>query len=352
MLMVGRDGYAADSEMRRIDIAHAIIALSVGLLAVVLFAALSLGRYSIPIDQVFSALFALASGHRPTVSQQVLTIVGDVRLPRIVAAVLVGGALSVAGASYQGMFRNPLVSPDLLGVSAGACVGAACAILLHLPGALVGITAMVFGIAAVCITLSLPKLLHSGSNLTLILAGVLVGGLMNSIIGLLKYLADPEEELASIVYWTMGSLASVRWETLNGLIALIVVPALVLIAFSWRINLLAFGDKEAHALGVNVRRLKVLIIICSTLLTSAATCISGTIGWIGLIIPHFVRLIIGENNRFLVPLSFTVGSVFMVLVDTCARTLTASEIPLSIFTGVIAVPVFTVVLALKRPRIS
>lgn len=327
------------------------IALSVIALAAMVVAALSLGRYAISLESVFAALASHFFG-TAGVPEQIQTVVADVRLPRVIAAVLVGAALSTAGAAFQGLFRNPLVSPDLLGVSSGACVGAAIAILLGLSSQMVGLLALAFGIVAVCLTMLVPRLFRNDSNLMLILSGVLVGGLMSSVIGFLKYIADPEQELASIVYWTMGSLSSVRWDTIVNLAPLIVVPAAILVAFSWRINLLTMGEKDAKALGVNVRALRIAIIVCSTLLTSTATCISGTIGWIGLIIPHFVRLIVGADNRFLVPLSITSGALFLLAIDTLARTLTASEIPLSIFTGVIAVPLFIVLLMVKKPRIS
>lgn len=355
MRRVAREGSGATEkgcdQAKVVRRGRGMVGLSVLALAGVALAALSLGRFTVPISEVAQALLAGVSG-AGTPAEQVMTVVLGVRFPRIFAAVLVGGALSIAGASFQGLFRNPLVSPDLLGVSSGACVGAALAILLGFSSQVIGLFAMVFGIVAVCLTMLIPRLFRNDSNLMLILSGVLVGGLMNSIIGFFKYIADPEDELASIVYWTMGSLSAVRWDTIAGLVPLIVVPAIVLVAFSWRINLLTMGDKEAKALGVNVRALRVLIIVCSTLLTSTATCISGTIGWIGLIIPHFVRLMAGADNRFLLPLSITVGAMFLLVIDTLARTITASEIPLSIFTGVIAVPLFIVLLAVKKPKVS
>lgn len=211
---------------------------------------------------------------------------------------------------------------------------------------------MIFGIAAVSLTVSLPRLLKNSSNLMLILSGVLIGGFMNSIIGFLKYIADPEEELADIVYWTMGSLSSVRWETVMPLLPFIIVSGVLLVMLSWRLNLLTLGEKEARSLGVNVKAMRALVIVLSTLLTATATCIAGTIGWVGLIIPHLARLIIGEDYRFLLPLSITSGALFMLVVDTLARTLAASEIPLSIFTGIVAVPAFVAVLAFRKAKVQ
>lgn len=335
-----------DAAAHAVRKARITIAIALVLLVAFSLCALSIGRYSIPLNEVFAALFGTVQ------TAQANTVVNDVRLPRILGAVIVGGALSIAGASYQGLFRNPLVSPDLLGVSSGACVGAAIAILLGLSSAMTGFFAMGFGIAAVCLTVLIPKLFRNGSNLMLILSGVLISGFMNSILGFIKYIADPDEELADIVYWTMGSLASVRWESITSLAPLIIVPAIIIVLLGWRINLLTLGEKEARSLGTNTKAMKALIIVCSTLLTSTATCITGTIGWIGLIIPHFVRLLIGEDNRFLMPLSIIAGAMFLLAIDTLARTLTASEIPLSIFTGILAVPLFTVLLIVKKPRVS
>ena len=211
---------------------------------------------------------------------------------------------------------------------------------------------MIFGIAAVSLTVSLPRLLKNSSNLMLILSGVLIGGFMNSIIGFLKYIADPEEELADIVYWTMGSLSSVRWETVMPLLPFTIVSSVLLVMLSWRLNLLMLGEKEARSLGVNVKAMRALVIVLSTLLTATVTCIAGTIGWVGLIIPHLARLIIGEDYRFLLPLSITSGALFMLVVDTLARTLTASEIPLSIFTGIVAVPAFVAVFAFRKAKVQ
>lgn len=329
--------------------------LMLALLALLVLAslgALCLGRLSVPVVQVARILVNQFAPLEQTWTDAMATMVLTVRLPRLIGAVLVGAALSVSGASYQCMFRNPIVSPDILGVAAGACVGAACAILLHLGGAGVQMCAFAGSVVAVLFTVSIPRLFRGRSMLMLVLSGVLVAGFMNSTLSYLKFVADPESELAEITYWTMGSIASVRWSDLAVTAPLIVVFCLALLGLRWRINLLALGDAQARSLGMNVPLIKGVIILCATALTSTAVSIAGTIGWVGLIVPHACRLVMGQDYKRVLPASVLVGGVFMLLVDTLCRTVSINEIPLSIFTGLIGVPLFVWLLAMQKTRIE
>ena len=280
------------------------------------------------------------------------SVILAVRLPRLMGAMLVGSALSLSGAAYQSLFRNPLVSPDLLGISSGACVGAAFAILLELPASLVQLSALGTGLLTVFLTTLIPGLFRNRSSLMLVLSGVIMSGFMSALLGIAKYVADPENHLASIVYWTMGSFSNVRMKDVLLISPPILAAMAALLLLRWRVNLLSLGDAEAGSLGVNVRRARGVTILCSTVLTACAVCLCGTIGWAGLIVPHLGRLIVGQDNRYLLPMSAVLGALFLVVVDTLARNLTGSEIPLSIITGVLGAPLFVWLLARQRARIG
>ena len=331
--------------------ARRTLVISLVLLVVLCLIGMSAGRYTIPVEECLKIIASRFVDVEQTWTQQMETVLIDIRLPRLIVAVLVGAALATSGASYQGLFRNPLVSPDILGVSGGACVGAAIAILLHVNGA-IELSAFVFATVTVLLTTLIPRLLKNRSTLMLVLSGVLIGGLMTSLMSFLKYVADADTELAEIVYWTMGSIAGTRWKDLPVVAAIIIAAMAVLQMLRWRIDVLSLGDAEAQSLGVNVRRTRVAVIVCSTLLTSSAVCVSGTVGWIGLVIPHICRLVVGQSNRSLLPLSAVVGAMFLVLVDTVCRTVSPNEIPLSIFTGLIGVPMFVVLLILQKQKVE
>jgi iron complex transport system permease protein len=328
------------------------IVILVILLLLTFLISLSIGRFNVPISQTVKILVNQLISLTPTWTDQMENIVINVRLPRILGAILIGSALSISGVSYQGLFRNPLVSPDLLGVSAGACVGAAIAILLGMGSWGIEISALVFGFITVLMTVTIPRFFRNKSTLMLVLAGVLMSGFMNSIMGVLKYIADPDNELATIVYWTMGSLASVRWRDLAVCGPIILIFIVVLLLLRWRINILAVGEHDAYSLGMNVKRMRGIVIVCSTVLTATAVCISGTIGWVGLIVPHMGRILVGQDNRYLMPTSALFGGCFMLVIDTLARNITGSEIPLSILTGMIGVPLFIWLISIQKTRIS
>ncbi|MDR1174048.1 MAG: iron ABC transporter permease [Treponema sp.] len=329
-----------------------IIAVLFILLPVFWLASLSIGRFPVPLQKVAAIVAARVLPINPTWTIQMENVVMNIRFPRICAAALVGCALALSGAVYQGIFRNPLVSPDLLGVSSGACAGAAWAILLHLESWTVQVFSLAGGLAAVLISVSIPRIFKNRSSLMLVLAGVVVSGFMNAVLGFMKYMADPENELAAIVYWTMGSLASVR--QLDVLLAspVIFAASAVILLLRWRINLLALEDAEAHSLGINASVMRGWMVLCSTVLTSSAICLSGTIGWVGLVIPHLGRLLTGQDHRYMLPASALLGAVFMIMVDTLARNISGSEIPLSILTGLLGTPLFIWLLLRQRMRIG
>lgn len=322
----------------------------VGLLALALLC-MGLGRFNVPLGEGIRIVASRFFDIPETWTLQAQVVLLNIRIPRVITAILVGAALSCSGAAYQSLFRNPLVSPDILGVSSGACVGAATAILLHLQAG-TEICAFVGAILTVFITTKIPNLLKNKSSLMLVLAGVLMGGLMTSIMSFIKYVADPENELQEIVYWTMGSLSGARWDSLPIIAPLIIACLIIVYRLRWQLDIISMGDADAKSLGVNMKLMRRVLIICSTLLTSSAVCISGTIGWIGLVVPHVARLLMGQSNRDIIPMSMVFGGAFMLIVDTTCRTVSPDEIPLSIFTGLIGVPLFIWLLVLQKQRVE
>lgn len=314
--------------------------------------ALCLGRYDLSVINVVKILLSPLVDWQPTWTEAMAKVVFQVRLPRVCAALLVGAGLSLSGTTYQGIFKNPLVSPDLLGVSSGACVGAALAILKGLEAGGVQVCALLGGLLAVAVTTSIPKVLRNSSALILVLAGVIVAGFMSSALGLLKYVADPETQLPEIVFWQMGSLATTSLGDVLAVVPAMLVSMAVLIAMRWRINILSLGEEEAGSLGINTKVIRSLAVFCSTIATACAVCISGTVGWIGLVVPHLCRMLIGPDNTRVMPLSLLVGASFMLFVDTAARTLTTGEIPLSILTGFIGAPLYGWLLFKQRMKLK
>ena len=308
--------------------------LAAGLLCAVVLA-VCVGKYPVTPEESLRILLSAALKRPIDASKMTVNVVLGLRVPRLLASILVGASLSVAGAAYQGIFQNPLVSPDFLGVSSGACVGAALAILLSLTTVFISLFAFVGGILAFLLTISLPAAIRNRSNIVLVLAGIIVGSVMSSLLGLIKYTADPDTQLASITYWTMGSFAYVSLRELAVILPLLLLPMAVLVLMAWWIDVLSMGEEEARALGADVRRMRGLVILCSTLLTAGSVCVAGTISWVGLIVPHFSRMVVGSANRRLIPFSALLGGLFMLLVDTLTRVIGISEMPVSIMTGAV-----------------
>lgn len=308
----------------------------------------TIGPYPIPVGTVVSVFLAKLNLVERHWSDAVELIVLDVRGPRIGAALLVGGALAAAGATYQNLFRNPLVSPGVLGVSAGAGFGAALGIILNLPG--VGIQGLAFlcGLAAVAVAVWLARSLERHAMLVLVVAGLVVSAFFQALISLIKVAADPLNQLPAITFWLLGGLH--RMTALSFLTALVPIAfaGLVLYALRWQVNTLAAGEDEARAMGVDVPKVRLLLILAATLMTAACVSVSGIVGWVGLLIPHIVRMIVGPSFPAVLPLSALIGGGFLLGVDNLARGPGTSEIPLGILTALIGAPFFALVLARTR----
>lgn len=303
---------------------------------------LCMGRFSIwPGDFIW-----LVQERLEGVASDAGNIFFDVRLPRILAAMLVGASLSMAGGAYQGVFNNPMVSPDLLGASSGAALGASVGILCSFSTLGMELSAFSMGLLAVALTLGVSKAVGgtSGTMATL-LTGIVVGSLFSALTAAATYLADPNSKMPEITFWMMGGLANASYRE----VGLLAIPFLLggtgLMAFRWRLNVLTFGDEEAMSLGLRVGRSRLLITICATLLTASSVAVAGMVGWAGLIIPHLGRAAVGPNYKWLLPVSGLMGAVFLLLVDDAARTLAATEIPLSVLTSLVGAPFFILLLA-------
>ena len=319
---------------------YAIILLPVGFF----FLSLLLGRYHISPYIVLKILLSKIFPIVPDWSPVVETVLYRVRIPRIAAAMLIGGALSVSGATFQGIFRNPLISPYILGVASGAGFGASLAILFFENGMVIQLLAFVFGTVAVMISYTLARLYKVSSSLVLVLSGIIVGTFFTALISMVKFWADPFEKLPLIVFWLMGSLATITSRDTVLLMIPMVLGLSVLFLVRWKINVLALGEEEARALGVETGRLRIITVLAATLCTASAVAVSGIIGWVGLVIPHLARMITGPDYRKLIPVSFSLGASYLLLIDDIARNITASEIPIGILTATIGAPVFALVL--------
>lgn len=315
--------------------------------ATVLFS-LSVGRYPIAVGDILQYLL---SGKYT--DENVPVLITQVRMPRIVMAILAGGALSVSGAAYQGVFRNPIVSPDILGVSSGAGFGAALAILFFPGLAGLQISAFVLGLLSVSLSLIISKSMaaYHDRTLMLVLSGMIVGSLFSALISLMKYIADGESKLPEITFWLMGNLSAASMVEIRYILPVVIIALIPILLTSWKLNILSFGDEEARAMGLNPDRLRFTVICCASLLTASIVSVTGLIGWVGLIIPHFARFVVGPNHKQLFPASFLIGSSFMLCVDDIARSAFPLEIPLGIITSVIGAPLFFIIIRMSSKKI-
>lgn len=315
------------------------------------FISFTLGRYAISIPDIIKIFGSKIFGYEASWPDTMETVIFNARTPRIIAAMLIGAALSMSGASYQGLFKNPMVSPDILGASAGAGFGVAVGILLSLSITGIQISSFLFGLGAVALTLIISSIIGRGNNavLVLVLTGMVVSALFSSFISMAKYVADPYSKLPAITFWLMGGLSDVIMDDVKVLVIPILLGCIPLLLLRWKLNVLSFGEEEAKALGVDTTKIRLIIIFCSTLLTAVSVCVCGMIGWVGLVIPHLTRMIVGPNYKVLLPASFLIGSTFLLLVDDLARTVFPLEIPLGILTSVIGAPFF-IYLLLKGRR--
>ena len=318
-----------------------LFALPTLTLAISLF----IGRYSASPRTVIELLLSKTLGIGDQTWPRTLeAAILQVRLPRVMLALLVGASLSVSGASLQGLYRNPLVSAHVLGVANGAAFGAALAILLAAPFAGVQLSAFLFGLLAVAITYAISRIYQGSSTLTMVLAGMIVASFFSALVSLAKYMADPLERLPAITFWLMGSLASASMRDLRLALPPMLLGMGGLLAVRWRINVLSMGEEEAQAMGVDTRVWGAFIVVCSTLATAAAVCVSGVVGFVGVVIPHIARILVGPDHKALLPASIVLGSAYFLIMDDLARSLTTGEIPLSILTGLIGTPIFAYLL--------
>ena len=304
------------------------------------FFSILIGRYAMSPSEVVDGFLSAIFPNSFHAGNNVQTVLFQLRVPRILAAMLVGAALSISGAAFQGMFRNPLVSPDILGVSAGAGFGAALALLISGGPLLVQFSALFFGLSAVAITYSISKFFKMNSTLNLVLGCIAVSAVFSALISMIKYVADPNNVLPAITYWLMGGLSAVSLSDLAMVIVPILVCMGVLLLLRWRLNVLALGDAEAETLGIDTQKYQLIIIVCCTMCTAAAVSICGIVGWVGLVIPHVCRMIVGPNYKLLLPATISLGALFMLFVDDIARNIATVELPLGVLTALVGAPFF------------
>lgn len=318
-------------------------ALTVGALIALplLFAvgSLALGAYAISPLEVCQIILARITGQGTGVDPMAANLVWEVRMPRVLAAAMVGAGLSATGALFQGLFKNPLAAPDTLGVSNGAGFGAALAIVLGLSGFGTQVGAIVFGLVAVGLAFAIVSR-GRASTVTLILSGMLIGSLFSSLVSLLKFVADPTEKLPQIVYWLMGSLSGVGYDAILAVLPLYLVFMAVLFLFRWKANVLSLGDAEARSFGIDVGRDRGIIIASCSVVTALTVSMSGIIGWVGIVVPHLARMLVGPDFRRLLPASISLGMCYLIAIDDLCRTVSAFEIPIGVITGIIGVPMF------------
>jgi iron complex transport system permease protein len=299
------------------------------------------GRYPVGLGDVLNVVAAKLTGRAPDVAPAVESVIWQVRGPRVIAAALVGAALAVAGTAFQGLFRNPLVSPDILGASSGAALGAVLGIFFSLGVFAIQALAFAGGLIAVAAVYLIGSTVRTRDPvLVLVLTGVVIGALLGAGVGLVKYLADPYNQLPAMTFWLLGSLAAVGASDLLPLLGPVTLGTLVLIALRWRMNVMSLPDEEARALGVATGPLRIAIVAAATLVTSASVATAGIIGWVGLVVPHVARTLAGPDFARLIPTAALFGGGFLLLIDTLARTGAAIEIPLGILTALIGTPFF------------
>ena len=308
-----------------------------------------LGRYDVPPAEVIRILLAQLFPVTPTWTEQMEVAVVNIRLPRILLACMVGGCLATAGTAYQSVFRNPMAAPDILGASSGACFGAALAILLGFARS--GVTALAFAssLLSVVLVYAVSRRAKGSRVMTILLSGVMIGSLFSACTSYVKLVADPSNQLPAITYWLMGSLSGARLKD----VAFAAVPMLIglvpLYILRWRMNLLTFSEEEALSMGVHTGRLRLAVILSATVLTAVSVAVSGMIGWVGLVIPHLSRKLVGNNCRYLLPASTLFGAIFLLLVDNVSRNLLAVEIPIGILTAFVGAPFFLYLMTRKEP---
>lgn len=323
--------------------------IALGLLGLAVIGAFALGRFPVGPGDIIGSIWAWLSGRPSDLPPQVETVIWNIRGPRVLAAILCGAALAVAGAAFQGLFRNPLVSPDILGASSGAALGAVIGIYLSLGLLAIQLAAFVGGLVAVGAVYAVGSTIRRGDPvLVLVLTGVVVGSLLGAGIGLIKYWADPYNQLPAITFWLLGSLAGTARPDLLPLLGPVLVGTGVLLALRWRMNVMSLPEEEARALGLATGPLRIAIVAAATLVTAASVAAAGIIGWVGLVVPHLARFLVGPDFSRLLPTAAILGGGYLLAIDTLARTAAPVETPLGILTAVIGTPFFIWLLASAR----
>lgn len=325
-----------------------LIILALGIaLVVAIFISFLLGRYPILPSQLIGVVLSKITHIEPYWTQRIEAVVLNVRLPRILLACMVGCCLSSAGAAYQGIFQNPMASPDILGASSGAAFGAALAILGGGSSSMITLSAFLFSLLTVALVYIISKRARGSKLLGLILSGIMVSSLFSAGTSYIKLVADPTDQLPAITYWLMGSLSGAK----KGDVVFAVIPMALgiipLLLLRWRINILTLGDDEARTMGINPKRIRLIVIVCATLITATSVSVSGVIGWIGLVVPHLSRRLVGSNYRYLMPASMLFGALFLLIVDNISRNLLTTEIPLGILTAFVGAPFFIYLITRK-----
>lgn len=305
---------------------------------------MGIGRISMSPGEIVTNLFDIAAYGQESVDPQIYSVLISVRLPRIILAVMCGAGLAVSGAAFQSIFSNALATPDTLGVAAGSGFGAALALLLGTGLITVQVCALAIGFIAVIMTYLISRQRGGASTVMVILSGMVVAALFEAGISVIKFVADTESQLPAITYWLMGSLANTNFGSLALGTPFIVCGIAVIFALRWKLNVLMLSEDEARAMGVNIRMMRVIVALAATLITASCVSMCGQVGWVGLLIPHICRMLFGSNNKSIIPASISLGAVFLLIMDTVARSATAAEIPISILTSVIGAPFFIILL--------
>ena len=330
MNLTANEKNAAAARQRRYVL---LLTVMLALLFIIIVLSFWVGYYPLTPVQVLNA-FLSKFGFKGDILPQAVTIFWNIRLPRILSALFIGASLSVAGATYQGMFRNPLVSPDILGVSSGASLGAAFA----------------GGVAAVAASYLISRKSAHSQTLSLVLTGTMIMSLCNAGVTMIKYVADPNDVLQQITFWLMGSLTKTTTKSFCWSVLPMIIGLSLIFIFRWQINLLTLDEEEAKSLGINVRKYRLIFIVASTLLSAAAVCLGGLIGWVGLMIPHLARALVGVDYRRLIPASAILGGGYLILVDDISRSLLSMELPLGVVTSIMGAPFFIYLIIKRKER--
>jgi iron complex transport system permease protein len=336
-----------DEEKRKIPYPAIVMGLGI-ILILTIIVSFFLGRFPISPGELFQILFSQIFPIEQTWTAQMEKILFNVRLPRILLACLIGCSLAAAGAAYQGIFQNPMAAPDILGATSGAAFGAALAILNDGNNLAITLSAFAFSLLTVTVVYLISKKAKGKKVLGLVLCGIMVSSLFTAGTSYLKLVADPNDQLQAITYWLMGSLSGATQKTVLMAFIPMAIGLIPLFLLRWRINVLTLGDEEARTMGINPARLRFIIIMCASLVTAASVSVSGMIGWVGLVIPHLARMLVGNNYKHLMPATMLFGAVFMLLVDNISRNLLQTEIPIGILTAFIGAPFFVYLITRKE----